>query len=309
MTTENMRELEENTAKMEHKRKDGNSGSQNRGKGTQLLEMKAEVAHAGNEASSSSASDGEISHVSSRPKPPRRPTSKGSQGSRQSRHSRGRVDVDDMAGSIDEALLESSSNASSQGEFLYDATAERIHIRDFYKKNGYMPAPRGNPAAVRKRLRVIRRLALEEPDSSRRLILDRFTRLASNIFKTKMALISVVAKHRQVLLSEIGFGRDETELELAFCAHTVIGTGKQCLVVPDATKDWRFRRNPLTDEGRGAVHFYAGAPLTVGTGEKSAIIGSLCVIDDKPRADFSKEDQSLLQDLADCTVSEVSSLY
>ena len=308
MTTKNIRELEDNTARMADNRKNGSLGSQKRSRGSQVRAMKPEVAHAGSALSGDSSSDGETPHVSLRPKPSRRPTSKDSQGSKQSRHSLGPVSFDDLAGSVDEALLASSSNASSQGELPHDAAAERTRIRDFFEAKGYMPAPRENPAALQKRLRVIRRLGLEKPDSSRRLTLDRFTRLATNTFKTKMAIISVVAKDRQVFLSEIGFGCDGTELEVAFCAHTIIGTGKQCMIVPDASKDWRFRRNPLTDEGRGPVQFYAGAPLVVVTGQKSAIIGSLCVVDDKPR-EFSKEDQSLLRDLADCTVSEVSSLY
>ena len=257
-------------------------------------------------AADSSAEEESPRPPTRRPRPSERPRSRASISSMISNRSfRDLVNTHDITASIiAESNAGSSSAVSSQIDLTYDYIAERRHIREFYEKNGYMPAPRQAPDALRRRLRVIRRLGLEHPESFRRQTLDRFTRLASKTFKTKMALISIVLKDRQLFLSEIGFDTDGTNLEVAFCPHAIIGTGKQCLIVPDAKADWRFSKNPLVDEGKGKVQFYAGAPLIVGSGPKSAIIGSLCVIDDKPRS-FSKEDQILLQDLAECTVSEV----
>jgi GAF domain-containing protein len=169
-----------------------------------------------------------------------------------------------------------------------------------------MPAPRQAPDALRRRLRVIRRLGLEKPDELHKSTLDRFTRLAVSIFKTKRALVSVIGRERQVFLSEIGMGAKSTSFEDAFCCHTIIGNGESCMVVPDAANDWRFAKNPLVDEGKGIVQFYAGAPLRVGQGPKAAIIGSMCIIDDVPRHDFDEEGKRLLADLAECAVSEVS---
>jgi GAF domain-containing protein len=150
---------------------------------------------------------------------------------------------------------------------------------------------------------VIRRLGLEKPDELHKSTLDRFTRLAVSIFKTKRALVSVIGRERQVFLSEIGMGAKSTSFEDAFCCHTIIGNGESCMVVPDAANDWRFAKNPLVDEGKGIVQFYAGAPLRVGQGPKAAIIGSMCIIDDVPRHDFDEEGKRLLADLAECAVS------
>ena len=52
-----------------------------------------------------------------------------------------------------------------------------------------------------------------------------------------------------------------------------------CLIVPDATKDDRFKDNALVTGGP-EIRFYAGVPLLTPEGEK---VGSFCIIDTKPR--------------------------
>lgn len=257
-------------------------------------------------SSSSSSSDREIGEAepeaeSSRPSRPKL-KSKPSHRSTTSRQS------EPMP--FDSILAESatgSSAAASLPDLNFDTALDRDRVRQFFNKHGYMPAPKQAPDALRRRLRVIRRLGLEEtPDDLHKTTLDRFTRLAVSIFKTKRALVSIVGRERQIFLSEIGMGADSTSFEDAFCCHTIIGTGENCMVVPDASKDWRFAKNPLVKEGKGIIQFYAGAPLKVGKGPKAAIIGSMCIIDDKPRHDFDEEGKRLLNDLAECAVSEVS---
>lgn len=196
------------------------------------------------------------------------------------------------------------SGSSISVDAPVDMTVERKRVQEFYKQHGYMPAPKQPRDVARRRLRVIRRLELDSPSPALKATLDRFTRLATSVFKTSGALVSIIGKDKQYFLSQIGLDTDSTEFDVAFCCHTVMGTGQQCLVVPDAAADWRFRRNPLVASGHGKIQFYAGAPLKFGEGRKTAIIGSLCVIDTKSRS-FSKEDQSLLMDLAACVVSEV----
>ena len=223
----------------------------------------------------------------------------------------GSVTVGQFVGSVNGAILESNTNSScsvSQFEIDYDVAADKARVRDFYEKHGYMPAPRQPPEATRRRLRVIRRFGLESPNDFHRRLIDRFTRLAVSIFKSKMSIVSIVGKDRQTFLSEIGFDGSWTELDVAFCSHLILGSGQNCLIVPDAEKDWRFRKNPLVEEGKGAIQFYAGAPLVVGSGSKAAVIGSLCVLDDRPR-DFSKADQALLTDLAECVITEVGTCH
>lgn len=205
-------------------------------------------------------------------------------------------------------LLESGTGTAtscvSDADVTDDHAQERQRMSEFYETHGYIPAPRETPVAVRRRLRAIRRLGLEKPDDHLKRALNRFTRLAVSIFKTKVALVSVMGKDRLIFLSEVGFGRDSIEFEVAFCSHTIVGAGEHCMVVPNAAEDWRFRNNPLTAGGKGPIQFYAGAPLRIGEASRVAVIGCICIIDDEPRT-METAESSLLMDLADCVVSEV----
>ncbi|AFR98512.2 hypothetical protein C343_06491 [Cryptococcus neoformans C23] len=215
---------------------------------------------------------------------------------------------------LDPALLDSATNSStsiSLADLGHNFAAERIRVREYFQKNGYLPPPRQTEEASRRRLRVIRRLGLENAEKFQVETIDRLARLAVSFFKTNAAVISVIGKSKQLFLSEIGFGARTCEVDMSVCYHamTMSQAGDQCIVINDASKDWRFRKNPLVDEGRGPVQFYAGSPLRVGQGSKEAIIGTLCVVDDKPRDDFGEDQRELLADLAKCVVSELELLY
>ena len=71
------------------------------------------------------------------------------------------------------------------------------------------------------------------------------------------------------------------------------------IVVEDVGRDQRFAHNPfLLEKG---IRFYAGAPLRTLSG---LVLGSLCVIDTKPRK-FPKKDQKLLQVIADELMAKI----
>ena len=134
---------------------------------------------------------------------------------------------------------------------------------------------------------------LEVLDTSPEPIFDALTRTASLICDVPIALLSLVDSDRQWFKSNVGLeGVAETPRALAFCAHAILQS--EVMEVPDATRDFRFQDNPLVT-GRPGIRFYAGAPIIMPGGDN---IGTLCVIDQKPR-DLTAQQRHALANLAE----------
>ena len=130
---------------------------------------------------------------------------------------------------------------------------------------------------------------------------DRLTRMARRLFGVDVALVSLVDESRQWFKSCAGMELSETPRDISFCGHAILGDG--AFVIPDALQDERFCDNPLV-AGPPHVRFYAGCPLRGPGGRK---LGTLCIIDSKPRA-FSDEDVEMLVDLALMVEREFSAI-
>jgi PAS domain S-box-containing protein len=117
---------------------------------------------------------------------------------------------------------------------------------------------------------------------------DDFTRLASYICNTPVALLSLVDADRQWHKSQIGFVLKEFPREYSFCSRAI--QQNELFVVPDATKDERFAQNPFVT-GETNLRFYAGAPLITPEGQ---VIGALCVIDQTPRELTAEQKEALV---------------
>ena len=147
------------------------------------------------------------------------------------------------------------------------------------------------------RLDALRRYEILDtfPESS----FERLTRIVANIFRTPIALISLIDENRQWFKSHHGLDASETPLHVSFCRHAI---KRECVfVVPDATKDERFATNSLVT-GDPGIRFYAGAPLRTPSGVQ---VGTLCVIDRLPRRALLPTEQQTLSDLAAVVVDEM----
>nr|WP_298640785.1 EAL domain-containing protein [uncultured Tistrella sp.] len=121
---------------------------------------------------------------------------------------------------------------------------------------------------------------------------DRLVGLASRLFDVPIVLVSLVAGDRQFFKARLGLDVCETGRDVSFCAHAILAD--EVFVVPDARQDPRFQANDLV-LGPPFIRFYAGKPLITPSGRR---IGPVCLIDSRPRDDFSAADRHTLTDIA-----------
>src|SRR5438445_3199027 len=129
-------------------------------------------------------------------------------------------------------------------------------------------------------------------------IFDDLTELAARICEAPVAMITLVDEDRQWFKAKVGVSINETSRDISFCAHAITQPG--LFIVPDATRDERFAKNPLV-KSDPKVRFYAGAPLVSPDGYA---LGTLCVIDKVPR-ELRPEQKQALRILARHVVSQL----
>ncbi|MBG6185450.1 hypothetical protein IWX65_003429 [Arthrobacter sp. CAN_A214] len=202
----------------------------------------------------------------------------------------------DLLAAAANELLENTSSAvrvpSSQDGEPQDS---RDEVR---KQLGAAGAFLLTPAeAEEERLDALTRTQLLDSPNEERF--DRITRQAKEHFQVSTVIVSLIDDHRQFLKSLIGPLTQNVPREISFCNTTIRNAG--LLVVNDAMTDERFSKNLLVT-GEPYIRFYAGYPLR---GPGGWTIGTLCVIDQKPRG-FTAEDEEALRELAKAAQHEIN---
>ena len=131
---------------------------------------------------------------------------------------------------------------------------------------------------------------------------DRVTRRLSEIFDAPISLMSLIDEDRQFWKSQHGLPADLAAAgaharETSICGHVV--AANETVVIEDAWLDPRLAGNSFLREQN--IRFYAGAPLKTSDG---SAIGSLCIIDHRPRR-ITERDRQLLELMADTVMAEV----
>src|SRR4051812_25953095 len=149
------------------------------------------------------------------------------------------------------------------------------------------------------RLAALRRTGLLDSEPSPEF--DRLTRLASRVLDAPVALVSLVDEDRQFFKSCLGVPEPwasarQTPLTHSFCQHAL--AAPEPLLVEDAREDELLRDN-LAIRDLGVVA-YAGVRLV----DDDQPLGTLCVIDSKPRH-WTADQVQILRDLAASVVTEI----
>nr|WP_269468619.1 AI-2E family transporter [Alteromonas sp. ASW11-130] len=174
---------------------------------------------------------------------------------------------------------------------ISDALERLENILTIPQDIAYSPAE--IPDDEQERLAEVNKLGLLEGQPVE--IFDNVTRALAKTFSVPISLISIIDSDRQFWKSQFGLPEDlamagESARDTSVCGHVV--SENQPLVIEDLAKDKRFANNPFL-KSRG-IRFYAGIPLRTRSGHA---VGSLCVIDTKPRR-ISQTELALLKALA-----------
>lgn len=132
--------------------------------------------------------------------------------------------------------------------------------------------------AVNESERLARLRSFEILDTGPEGVFDTITQLAAHVCHTPIAIVCFIDEYRQWFKSRVGVENTETPRCDSFCAHAIL-ENDDLFIVSDATKDARFRDNPLVT-GPPFIRFYAGAVLRTSDG---MALGTLHVVDTVPR--------------------------
>ena len=156
------------------------------------------------------------------------------------------------------------------------------------------------PPNEEQRLAELYRLQIlyTEPEAA----FDHITEELAAIFEVPISTLSLIDRDHQFFKAGFGLPASlaqarQTSRAQSICGH-VVGNN-EILIVNDAAADPRFADNPLVLAA--GIRFYAGAPLRTRSGHA---IGSLCLIDTKPRH-ITPREARLLQLVAETAMAEI----
>lgn len=153
------------------------------------------------------------------------------------------------------------------------------------------------PDNEEERLRALHRYRITDTPSEESF--DGIARLAAQIFDVPVALISLVDAESVFFKANFGMGNaKKANRGKSLCSLAVLD--KDVTVFEDALKEPCLLSNPNVI-GDFGLRFYAGAPLTTQDGY---MIGTLCIIDQKPRT-FDSHDSKILQGLAKTVMDQI----
>ncbi|MFY1046037.1 ATP-binding protein [Chryseobacterium sp. GP-SGM7] len=147
------------------------------------------------------------------------------------------------------------------------------------------------------RLEALQRYKITDTPSEESF--DGIAKLAAQIFNVPISLLSLVDAESVFFKANIGMGNaKKANRGKSLCALAILD--KSVTVFEDALKESCLRANPNVI-GDFGLRFYAGAPLITHDG---FLIGTLCIIDQKPR-EFGDSERAILEGLARTAMDQI----
>ncbi|KAI0360052.1 hypothetical protein OH77DRAFT_1394215 [Trametes cingulata] len=166
-----------------------------------------------------------------------------------------------------------------------------------FQELGYLAPP--NPPNELERRRALYKYNIW--NTGRDPNFDRIAHLVKLVFNTRIVVLALIDGTEQFFKSESGIGVQNMTRTSSLCAHAILQQDDEPMVVLDAREDWRFAQNPLVIEPPH-IRFYAGCPLRTPDGYN---IGTLAIMDDAPRREFSPRQRHTLKEFAQIAVREL----
>jgi len=155
-------------------------------------------------------------------------------------------------------------------------------LRQQGSKIGILPVE--NIPNEESRIEEVKRLGILNKDFSDEAKYNSLTQLATIITKSKIGLINILGANIQQCKTNFGFNvvektiTEEIPREISICQYS-LASPKEPLIINDLNSDGRTKNFHKMDFFEG-IRFYAGSPLITSKGYS---IGTLCVIDSKPK--------------------------
>ena len=201
----------------------------------------------------------------------------------------------------DASMIRLGVLSAQRGDANASVTLEDLAARAVARRRA-RDAGGSSPAVVRDPARLEALGSVHLLDTPADADYDRLTRLAMNLLNAPVAQISLIDQDRQFFKSAQGMDEPwasarETPLSHSICQHAV--DARVPLVIEDARVHPTVRDNLAIRDLN--VVAYAGIPLITAAGHA---LGTLCVIDHKPRA-WTGEQIETLKTLAAAVLAQI----
>ena len=153
------------------------------------------------------------------------------------------------------------------------------------------------------RMRAVRRLGILNSGPEERF--DRLARLAREFLDAPIAVVSLIGEEQAWIKACAGLSAQAAAPRSTFWNHAIDLPPRSALVIPDATRDDRFARDPWVI-APPHVRFCAGVPLA---GPDGVTVGALCVLDTRPRLPPSDRELARLRNLAELVEHELQATH